>query len=218
MGRLVTVQEGDSLISLAYEAGFLNPNTVWDDEANAELRKLRTPGVLAPGDQIYIPDKVESKRQAATGATHEFVLNRSPAYFSVFLHDECGQPYASCRYELTIDKQQFSGKTASDGLLCHAIRPDSRAGTLKLWPNPRDPSETYEWAVKVGDMDPAGTVRGVKGRLRNLGYRIDELNDEMDDQTREALREFQRHLGRENPTGEVDDETRDALTSLHNGH
>jgi len=216
MGKHVTVEEGDSLLSLAHAEGFLDPQTVWEDSGNDELRSKRpNPGVLAPGDQIFFPDKQEGRCEVPAGASHKFQLKKIQAYFSIFLHDECGQAYAGCRYKLVVEDETFEGTTGSDGLVCHQIPPNARTGKLTLWPNPNRPEQSHEWDVQVGDMDPTETVRGIKGRLRNLGYTVGDLNDEMDDETKNALREFQRHLGQDHPTGELDDATRSALFSLH---
>ncbi len=53
-----TALEGESLITIAKKYGFLNWKTIFDDAANAELRKKRlTANAILPGDKVIVPDK-----------------------------------------------------------------------------------------------------------------------------------------------------------------
>ncbi|WP_437934760.1 hypothetical protein [Sorangium sp. So ce341] len=53
-----TVLAGESLITIAKKYQFLNWKTIFDDPANAELRKQRpTANAILPGDKIIVPDK-----------------------------------------------------------------------------------------------------------------------------------------------------------------
>ena len=51
---VVKVMQGDSISSLAMQAG-LSWETVWHDVKNAELKALRkNPNVLMPGDMVFL--------------------------------------------------------------------------------------------------------------------------------------------------------------------
>jgi hypothetical protein len=221
MGHYWTVQDGDTLLSISDAEGFLDPMEIWNHSQNASLRELRkNPQVLARQDAVYIPDRAAPKMHSAdTAKTHTFRLHRTPSYFTLHLHDECGHPYKNCRYTLVIEETRtFEGHTDETGMLCHPIQPSDRKAVLRLWPDPRKPGFERLWAVRVGSMDPVETIVGIKGRLRNLGYRVGPEDDDLDEVTLESLRDFQRHLGYEVPTGELDSRTRGALIDLHYKH
>lgn len=59
-----TVRPGDTLTSIASRAGFENPMALYQDPANAALRRLRpSPNHIRPGDQILIPPSPAALRQ-----------------------------------------------------------------------------------------------------------------------------------------------------------
>jgi hypothetical protein len=52
------VKQGEHLFRIAYQYGFRNPFTIWNDPDNSDLRDLRSnPNVLFPGDQLATPDR-----------------------------------------------------------------------------------------------------------------------------------------------------------------
>lgn len=58
MAETHTVAQGDTLISIAHQYGFCDWKTIYFDGSNSELREQRPdPMVLAPGDEVHIPDK-----------------------------------------------------------------------------------------------------------------------------------------------------------------
>jgi hypothetical protein len=211
-----TVKKGETLISIAHDAGFRDWHAIWDHRNNADLRAKRPdPQVLREGDALYVPERMPRRFVCQTEERHRFRLRPEPCLFCVYLRDEVGTPFAGLRYELTIEGRTMSGTTSPEGRVQHAIKPTDRSGTLKLWRNPDDPSDVYEWPLRVGALDPIETVAGVKARLNNLGYKLGTINDDLDDATREALKDFQRQIGHEAPTGAIDDATRTALAAQH---
>ncbi len=56
MPKKHVVRRGESLLQLAYEAGFRRWEDVWNDPGNAQLRHHRADAqVLLPGDELSIP-------------------------------------------------------------------------------------------------------------------------------------------------------------------
>jgi len=70
------VKQGDHLPLLAYRFAF-DADSVWNDPANDDLRKLRPdPNLLLPTDVLYIPDQVNKKpvvHSLQTGQNNLFV-------------------------------------------------------------------------------------------------------------------------------------------------
>jgi hypothetical protein len=88
------------------------------------------------------------------------------------------------------------------------ISPLARGGKLTIGPDKKE----YEFAF--GQLPPEETLAGVKARLQNLGFYFGEVDDELDDATRDALLAFQRRFDLEE-TGEADQATRDRIEQLH---
>jgi hypothetical protein len=174
MGFYLTVEQGDHLPQLAEEYGFSDWHTIWDDPNNAQLKEQRTdPGVLAPGDRLYIPDKKPSDGQkVATGATARFRLKRSLPKLRLVVCGFDGQPLADTDCTVTIDGAQTAARTGSDGLLELDLAPGAREATLEV--------NGQSWALEIGHLDPVDTDTGLWARLRNLGYLVDEATEEQD--------------------------------------
>jgi hypothetical protein len=202
------VGEGESIDSIAFELGFF-PDTIWNHPANAELRRARpNRNELLAGDRVTVPPKRTKYEQVATGRLHTFQRRGVPAVLRLQLLRD-GQPRANLAYSLSIDGETFTGRTDEHGRIAHWIPPSSVSGTLEV-----DGEETV-YSLSFGTLQPRTEVRGLQRRLRNLGYPCGD-GGELDEQTRAALREFQRHCGIE-VTGEHDEATRRALDALHQG-
>jgi N-acetylmuramoyl-L-alanine amidase len=216
MSTTYTVKPGDTLLSIAAARGFRDWRRIWDDAGNAGLRAKRpNPQVLYEGDEIQIPELFGAPRDCDTGKTHTFKLKMPAAFFAVRLVDELGQPYKSARWQLEVDGKSYGGTTDGDGWLSQAVDPRARYGRLKLFRSDRD-DDVCEWRVRIGSMDPVDTVSGVQGRLANLGFAPGQIDGYMSDETRQAIRTFQMHIGHPSPSGELDDRTRQALVDAQN--
>ncbi len=174
MGFYLTVEQGDHLPQIAEEHGFSDWHTIWDDPNNAQLQQQRKdPGVLAPGDRLYIPDKRESAGQkVATGATARFRLQRSLPKLRLVVRGFDGKPLADTDCTVTIDGAQAAARTGSDGLLELDLAPGARQATLEV--------SGQSWDLKIGHLDPVDTDTGLWARLRNLGYLVDEATGDGD--------------------------------------
>ena len=123
-----------------------------------------------------------------------------------------GRPRTGEPFTLTIDDEvRESGTIPSDGNLGISIPPQAKKGKLEV-----GTGETKEiYNLNLGHLDPIKTTTGVKARLNNLGFDCGKVDAKMDDQTVDAIREFQYFINHPDPNGELDEVTLDTLRSLH---
>jgi putative peptidoglycan binding protein len=203
------VQEGECLNSIAAETGFFW-DTLWYHESNAGLRTLRdNPNVLKPGDKVNIPEKRVREESGQTDMVHTFRMKGVPVRLNFHLVDRLGNPRVGLAYKLKVDGSEVSGNLDDDGRISEVIPPAAKKATLTL-----DTGEKYEF--DLGYLEPVDTNKGLKGRLKNLGYYNGEISNDMDDATRDALKKFQLRRGL-TPSGEATPETRSALLQEHEG-
>ena len=217
MSRMHTVKQGDTMILIAHQNGFASWETIWNHDRNSALREKRpNPQTLYPGDLIFIPEKETKQIAAAVNQKHTFKLKapHNPV-FKVWLRDETAEPYANCRYALKIDGEIVQGRTTADGLVSKEVRPTAKHASLKLWLNDADPENVAEWEMDIGHLDPADTISGVQGRLQNLGYQPGQITGSMNEETVQAIKTFQQHVGYDIATGELDENTTQALADIH---
>jgi N-acetylmuramoyl-L-alanine amidase len=199
------VVDGDCLSSIAYQHGFF-PANVWDAPENRELRDGRPePNVLQAGDVVVIPDRRARSEKCQTDRRHVFrrkgVPERLRFQFHVGEEPRAGEPY-----ELVVDGEMVASQHSTDGegRIEHWIRPDARKATVRFL----ETEEEYDFAL--GGLDPLESVKGVKGRLKSLGFFAGAIDGAATDELRIALETYQsaRGLAR---TGEADAPTRAAL-------
>lgn len=205
--RIYHVKEGDDIASIAFKYGFL-PDTIWNDAANAELKKKRKdPFLLYPGDEVTIPEKKRRHEQAATEKRNKFRRKGSLVEFSLVL-EENAKPLANQDYTLIIDSHFYEGTTDSAGLLTQKISPKARRGKLIYGEN-KDVLQ-----LKFGYVDPIDLPSGIQDRLLNLGYYTGDINGEITEETTEAIAEFQRAYNLSG-NGDLTDETKQKLLEIH---
>ena len=193
-----TVQQGECLSSIADSYG-LFWETIWNDSRNAQLKQQRQdPNVLYAGDSLFVPDKRVKQESGATEQRHRFRKKGTPAKLRVqILVDD--QPRANEPYRLRVDGRWFEGTTDGQGYIEKSIPPGAREGLICVGEG--DQQDAYK--VRFGTVDPIDTDEGVAGRLRDLGFCVDEDYEA-------AVKAFQEKEELE-PTGTVDDATRGRL-------
>ncbi|MCB9594706.1 MAG: peptidoglycan-binding protein [Sandaracinaceae bacterium] len=201
------VSQGECLSSIAERYGFFW-QTLWDHPDNEALRELRgDPNVLFPGDTVFVPDKRVAAFTRPTDARHTFKRKGVPALLRVqFLVED--EARANEPFVATIDGVEHHGTTDAEGVLHLPIRPEARRATVVFT------NDGEEFELVLGVVDPVDTVTGAKSRLVNLGFELDAIDDQLDEQTIAALRLFQIRFGLD-VTGELDDATRAKLLELH---
>ncbi len=209
-GKEYLVQAGDTVPSVAAEAGFRSWETIWYHGKNAALRELRAdPGVLYPGDRLWLPAVEPRDFNRDTNKRHTFKVKALKAYLELVLEDAAQRPYASAPYKVVLDGAlTLTGTTDAEGYFKQPIPPRSKQAVLTVTPS--DGRAAHEWRLNLGHMDPVATNTGVQAILNNLGYDAGENDGTIDDQFKGALLAFQSDHGLE-PTGELDEDTRAAL-------
>lgn len=201
------VKPGDCMASIANETGHFW-ETIWDDDANSELREVRqNPNILHPDDRVTIPEIHPKQESGDTEMRHRFVRRGEPVWLRVHLRTG-GQPLANEAYTLEVGDRTLEGTTDPNGLLEQLIPPGVKRARLHI--------RRRMFELRVGHLNPLDSHSGLRGRLNNLGYDAgtDENNDELDEPLRRALRAFQRDHDL-TVTGEPDDATRNRLSEEH---
>jgi hypothetical protein len=167
------VQNGECILSIAERYGFF-AETLWNHELNGELRRQRADGtVLAPGDVVWIPERVAKSLSAVTGRRHRFRRRGVPAIFALRLLRD-GEPRRDVPWQLVVDQGvTTTGRTNDDGFVVAAISPSARKAKLTVGEGAT--TETYEF--ELGSLRPADTDEGATTRLRGLGYDAETLAD-----------------------------------------
>ena len=160
---------------------------------------------------FLLPDIRVKEVSEPTNQVHKFRVKNSPAKLKLRILKD-GEPRAGEPYVLIIDgEEKDRGNIASDGNIGISIPPLANKGELTIGEG-KD-QEIYE--LNLGHLDPIETITGVKARLINIGFDCGKVNNEMDDETIEAIADFQSYIKHPNPNGELDDQTRDILGKLH---
>lgn len=215
MGVQYTIQQGESLVTVAHKFGFLNYKTIYDHPKNADFRKRRpNPNLIHPGDSLYIPDKFIRYEKCETGKRHTFAVKPDTRRIEVKVLDIDGEPLKSTAYELLLDSKPFSSKqTDGSGVLRETIPREAKEGTLKIL--------HYVWTLKLDHLNPVKNtaddgVSGIQARLRNLGYDTGAIDGILGPRTQAAIRAFQSDHMPDNVTGEPDENTVGKLIGIYN--
>ena len=207
------VRQGDYLAKLAYTMGF-DADEVWNDPKNADLKALRDPDVLCPGDLLYIPDPKESPAGVTAGSTNTYSADIPKTKVQVVLKER-GQPRANQAYVVDGVGDPVKGTTDANGQLEVEVPVHVREIQVTF------PDDYAYYAVRVGDMDPLDEASGVRARLQHLGLYNpwgdtdpDGGDVDLEERDREAIAAYQRRAGLP-ATGVMDDATRDALKKDH---
>lgn len=199
---LYKVRQGDCISSIAKKNG-LFWQSLWNHAENSELKQNRKdPNALLPGDKVFVPEKVKASEDCATESKHRFRALGVPAKMKVrLLVNE--EPRANEKFRLYIDDVLLrEGETDGDGFIVEPIPPDCRSGKIVIYDDDEN-EESYPF--DFGSVDPLETEEGVKKRLFNLGYDVEDLS--------RALGEFQQKQGLEE-TKTTDEATRNKLKEI----
>jgi N-acetylmuramoyl-L-alanine amidase len=184
--------------------------SIWKDAANATLRESRKdPNQLMEGDVVQIPDRREKQETRAPEKAHRFRRKGVPSKLRICVL-RGGEPRKNEPFRIDIDGALTEGTTDSNGVVEVSISVRAMKATLFVGSEPDQ--EVYE--LKLGHLAPASEIKGVKQRLKNLGYEVGEMDAQMSDAFVGALKKFQSENEIE-PTGKVTDATREKLASVH---
>lgn len=213
MSRIHSVRQGECLMSIAHKYGFADYRLIYDHPKNAELKRRRpNPGLMMPGDKVFIPARESLRFTCETGKSHTFVVQLPKRTISLKLRDPLGKPIANTEYTLIVDQQEWpSRKTDEDGLVNEEVPAYAKRVELRV----NDEVVT----LNLGHLNPVEEVHddgvsGIQGRLANLGYYEGESTGVLDEATEEAIRAFQADQDIA-VDGAVTDELCAALTKAH---
>jgi len=183
------VKQGDYLSKIAKQHGLADYLTIWNHPNNAELKnKRKNPNVLYPGDVLFIPDKEEKVESGETEQRHRFKLKGEPLMLRIVFKDYNDKPIANMEVDLHVEGNVYPLTTDSKGMIEKEIPATAEKGRL-VFKDPESPFD--EMPLKIGHLDPIENVSGWKARLNNLGYNAGPIDDEMTEQLRSAIEEFQ---------------------------
>jgi len=207
------VRQGETVMGLARQNALENWKAILDRPENADLEKKRPdPGILMPGDRVFIPNRELREHPSPVDAHHKFMKTAPAAYLRVVIKDAEGAPYAGKRYALTVAGRTVQGQLDGGGLLEVPVPETATTGKLELWTE--EGAEPEVWSLELGSMDPLDEVSGVQARLENLGFDCGGVTGTVNDATRAAVRSFQWLVGLE-ASGELDDALRDKLAAYY---
>ncbi len=175
------IKPGESLLSIAYDAGFDTWKRVWDDPDNDKLREEREDAqTLLPGDELSVPEKQRHPEDPCpVDKLHRFRLTRPRAWLNLQMLDRAAEPVAGATYEVEVDGQTHVGETDEGGVISVEIHPSARCARLRLWKGDREPF--FDAPVRIGHLDPVSSIPGTRGRLTNLGLEwVDDAEESSD--------------------------------------
>jgi hypothetical protein len=187
------VKEGEHLGRIARDFGFENFSMLWDHPENAALKQQRKdPMLLAPGDEVFIPDRVQLIFKRATAASHDFKVNIDTLTLNLRLVEFDGKPLANAPVVVRVEAPETDGAssqdeqtltTDGDGNLSVDVASHVDSGSIEI--------DGVKFPLSIGGLDPIDTDSGVAQRLSNLGYLVlddDDLDPEL---LRLAIQDFQ---------------------------
>jgi hypothetical protein len=188
MPRFVIVEPGDHLVRIAVTAGIRDPARIWDHPDNAALRERRqNPNVLAPGDELLVPDVDAPTFEIQTGRRHAFVVPTTALELRCRLLDPFGEPRRDLAVRCLVDDVPAALQTDGEGMLVVPIRAASERVRIEL------PELAYE--LEVGHLDPHDLPSGIRARLMALGYAAGEADGDDPEDLRFAVELFQHDHG-----------------------
>jgi hypothetical protein len=206
-GQLIEVAQGETIFSLASRSGH-TWRRLWNHPANEHLRSEgRTPGVLLPGDSVFVPTREDRVAIRSTEQRVRVQVEPTTVQLTIKLPDLAADGRRPFPFVLTVSGRDYPGNSAPDGTI-HVEGLPATAQMARLRTCGRD------IGLLVGHLDPVTTVTGGLARLLNLGWYDGPVSGELDEEGRQAMCRFQRAHDVE-PTGELDRPTQDALSQAH---
>ncbi|HWM93959.1 MAG TPA: peptidoglycan-binding protein [Thermoanaerobaculia bacterium] len=199
------VRQGECISSIAHAYGFFW-EALWEHPENRALAEARKdPNCLAPGDEVFIPDRRPKSVRVPTGACHRFRLRTTPVKLRLELLND-GEPIANKPFRLEVDGVVREGTTDDLGRVECWVAPGAQQGRLVV--------DEEEYDVLLRHLDPVGIPAGIQQRLANLGLYDGPIEGELGDAVRAALAELQLAEGLA-ATGEPDSATLELLELRH---
>jgi Putative peptidoglycan binding domain len=190
-----TVRQGDYLPKIAKERGFYDYRTIWEDAKNKALSdKRKNPNVLAPGDELFIPDKTPKTEPGPSGQTHRFRVKTGKLLLRLIVEDLYGNPVKNAPCELRVDGELFQVVSNGEGKIEKEIPATAQDAEL-IVKDAETPLKEVKLKIEIGHLDPVDQPSGQKSRLSNLGYYLGALDNDDESRFKSAVEEFQCDYG-----------------------
>jgi len=192
------VQDGECILSIAARNSVTDYHTLWNDAANAGLKKLRpNPNMLVIDDMVTLPEPKQKSTSATTGKTAMFVIKKDKgARLRLLLLDAEDKAVKGKKWKLntpivasgTIEVKNLPVTDIQGSLTITLREPSAVAPTAAAKPSPTYPPtvvpvefkdtkpnanpelDTLEVTLKLGSLPSHNHESGVKARLLNLGF------------------------------------------------
>lgn len=213
---------GDDLLRLAQKEG-VGVAAIRAHPENRELFACREPGVLSSEEELFIPPPEPKKEQISTGETHYIVYRPATRFLHFVLHDESAAPRQA---DYTLSDFVFDGPKPKygfpwpdelHGYAYQGVVHEELPATVTKLKLVLDDDEDNALTIELGRLEPVGSTRGLKARLRSLGlYPGDVASSDYGVDLTEAVRLFQARQGLR-VTGKADLATRAKLKTVCGG-
>jgi hypothetical protein len=207
------IRQGDYLKKLGHRLGF-DADAVWNDPANAELKKSRGGGsILKAGDILQIPDEPRPKFPFKLEEENKYVAQVPKTKVQLKLNLN-GIALKDEPYKLEGADDDTDKTATGDGTAEFEVPVYVREVVVALT------KRNVKFRAQIGNMDPITTPSGIRLRLKNLGFggvlkQGAEAYEAHNDQAlKSAVKAFQAFKGLK-ATGDIDDATRSAIEKAH---
>jgi hypothetical protein len=203
------VAKFEDVPQIAAKKGYFDPAAIHADAANESLATDR-PNLnqLVEGDQLTLPPKESEPLPARSGILKAIILASRPVQrLRIQLQADVGFSYV-----LKVGTATFRGDHEGSALIEHEVPALSTKGNLKVTFVGGAPP--LEWALELGTLEPATTIKGQQARLMNLGFDPQGVDGKVGKNTKAATTAFQTFVGLE-PSGELDEATVAELEKRH---
>lgn len=210
------VKQGQHLAWIAEQYGFSHHDAVWSHPDNAELKKKRkAPEILAPGDELTIPERGDKEVGCEAGKLHRFTVRTDRLELRVRVRDLAGRPRSGEACTLATGAEEAPLSTDGEGVVVKRIVRTQTRATLTI--------EGATFDLSIGELDPIDLDTGWQARLINLGYlepplrlppESGALDEDSQRELRGAIEEFQCDHEMK-PTGTMDAATLSRLREVH---
>ena len=192
------IEQGDCISAIAVWKGVYWKD-IWNDQANADLKKIRDhPNILLPGDRVTIPEKEEKEESKEDKQRHRMKAKGVPCILRLRF-TRFGQPRRGDAYRIFAYPRYEGGKLDDTGAFEAKIWPSAREAEVWLGKDKENFTEVLQF--KFGRIGPKNELIGVQSRLWNLNYYYGELSNDVKKSSEETVRAFLRFLQKNNIEG-----------------